>query len=125
MLSGCDAFKYHAHRVLTSYIKGCWMEVQLCNVIDGCLVEKLMTCIYHGLNHFACNLTVPFNAVVLGTGLMLAEDITDEQREILKMMDASSSSMIRILNDVLDMGVCPPFSEVCPRHILVFAHSWE
>eukprot|EP01018_Ginkgo_biloba_P025107 Gb_35675 [translate_table: standard] len=47
---------------------------------------------------------VPFNAVVLGIGHMLAGSLSDEQREILKMMDASSSSMIRILNDVLDMG---------------------
>lgn len=47
---------------------------------------------------------VPFNAVVLGIGHMLASNLLDEQREILKMMDASSSSMIRILNDVLDMG---------------------
>eukprot|EP01018_Ginkgo_biloba_P018558 Gb_27279 [translate_table: standard] len=47
---------------------------------------------------------VPFNAVVLGIGHMLAGSLSDEQREILKMMDASSSSMIHILNDVLDMG---------------------
>lgn len=102
-------------------MKGCWMEVHVCNVSDGCLVEKRMTYIRPRLTILSVVSTVPFNAVVLGTGLMLAGDITDEQREILKMMDASSSSMIRILNDVLDMGVCPPFSEVCPRHILVFA----
>eukprot|EP00250_Pteridium_aquilinum_P010515 c19442_g1_i1 orf=356-3073(+) len=47
---------------------------------------------------------VPFNAVMLGIGHILASDITDEQQEILNMMDMSSSSMIRILNDVLDMG---------------------
>lgn len=47
---------------------------------------------------------VPFNAVVLGIGHMLGSNLSDEQREILKMMDASSSSMIHILNDVLDMG---------------------
>eukprot|EP00249_Psilotum_nudum_P012875 c24019_g1_i1 orf=61-2463(+) len=47
---------------------------------------------------------VPFNAVVLGIGHLLAMNVSDEQREILKMMDSSSSSMIRILNDVLDMG---------------------
>lgn len=35
---------------------------------------------------------------------MLAESITDDQRDILKMMDSSASSMIHILNDVLDMG---------------------
>lgn len=47
---------------------------------------------------------VPFNAVVLGIGHMLAGSLSDEQWEILKMMDASSSLMIHILNDVLDMG---------------------
>lgn len=47
---------------------------------------------------------VPFNAVVLGIGHMLAGSLSDEQCEILKMMDASSSLMIHILNDVLDMG---------------------
>ncbi|MCO5608446.1 hypothetical protein L7F22_062656 [Adiantum nelumboides] len=47
---------------------------------------------------------VPFNAVMLGIGHLLASDITEEQHEILNMMDLSSASMIRILNDVLDMG---------------------
>lgn len=41
---------------------------------------------------------------MLGIGHLLASDITDDQKEILNMMDSSSSSMICILNDVLDMG---------------------
>ncbi|XP_002986002.2 two-component system protein A [Selaginella moellendorffii] len=47
---------------------------------------------------------VPFNAVVLGIGHLLATNVSEEQQEVLNMMDSSSSSMIRILNDVLDMG---------------------
>ncbi|KAJ7521226.1 hypothetical protein O6H91_19G043100 [Diphasiastrum complanatum] len=42
--------------------------------------------------------------VVLGIGHLLAGEISNDQREVLNMMDASSTSMIRILNDVLDMG---------------------
>lgn len=47
---------------------------------------------------------VPFNAVVLGIGHLLSYNLSEDQQEILKMMDSSSSSMIHILNDVLDMG---------------------
>eukprot|EP01018_Ginkgo_biloba_P030742 Gb_10948 [translate_table: standard] len=50
------------------------------------------------------NIAMPFNAVALGIGHMLAGSLSVEQQEILKMMDASSSSMIRILNGVLDIG---------------------
>lgn len=58
----------------------------------------------HFISYVFHEIRVPFNAVMLGIGHLLASDLADEQHEILNMMDLSSSSMIRILNDVLDMG---------------------
>ncbi|XP_057852182.1 uncharacterized protein LOC131062519 isoform X2 [Cryptomeria japonica] len=65
--------------------------------------EKIK-CMKQFLNFIFHEIRVPFNAVVLGIGHMLGSSLSDEHREILQMMDASSSCMIRILNDVLDMG---------------------
>ncbi|KAI5060450.1 hypothetical protein GOP47_0024870 [Adiantum capillus-veneris] len=58
----------------------------------------------HFISYVFHEIRVSLNAVMLGIGHLLASDITDEQHEILNMMDLSSASMIRILNDVLDMG---------------------
>eukprot|EP00850_Spirogloea_muscicola_P021188 SM000240S08605 [mRNA] locus=s240:98267:103716:+ [translate_table: standard] len=58
----------------------------------------------HFISYIFHEIRVPFNAVVLGIGHLLASYVSDEQREILRMMESSSTSMIRILNDVLDYG---------------------
>ncbi|KAH9313288.1 hypothetical protein KI387_028323 [Taxus chinensis] len=56
------------------------------------------------LNFIFHEIRVPFNVVVLGIGHMLGSSLSDEHQEILHMMEASSSCMSRLLNDVLDMG---------------------
>jgi hypothetical protein len=47
---------------------------------------------------------VPFNAVVLGIGHLQASTVGEDQHEVLHMMDTSSTAMVEILNNVLDMG---------------------
>ena len=55
-------------------------------------------------NHITHIIIVPFNAVVLGIGHLQASTINDDQHEVLHMMDTSSTAMVEILNNVLDMG---------------------
>ena len=55
-------------------------------------------------NHIIHIIIVPFNAVVLGIGHLQASTINDDQHEVLHMMDTSSTAMVEILNNVLDMG---------------------
>ncbi|GAB7079378.1 PAS domain-containing sensor histidine kinase [Megalodesulfovibrio paquesii] len=56
------------------------------------------------LANISHELRTPLNGIMGATELLLAEDLTPDQQELLGMVRSSTTNLLRILNDILDLS---------------------
>jgi len=57
----------------------------------------------HALSRLSHELRTPMNAILGFTELLLAGDLEDSQRKQVQMISESGRTMLRLLNDILDI----------------------